>query len=34
VEILKSQLEQQQKRLEEMQEEARHQGYGSAVYDP
>lgn len=34
VETLKSQLEQQQKRLEEMQEEARHQGYSSAVYDP
>ena len=34
VENLKSQLEQQQKSLEEMQEEARHQGYSSAVYDP
>ena len=34
VENLKSQLEQQQKLLEDMQEEARHQGYGSAVYDP
>ena len=34
VETLKSQLEQQLKRLEEMQEEARHQGYSSAVYDP
>lgn len=34
VENLKSQLEQQQKRLEDMQEEARHQGYSSAVYDP
>ena len=34
VETLKSQLEQQQKLLEEMQEEARHQGYSSAVYDP
>jgi len=34
VETLKSQLEQQQKSLEEMQEEARHQGYSSAVYDP
>lgn len=34
VENLKSQVEQQQKRLEDMQEEARHQGYSSAVYDP
>jgi hypothetical protein len=34
VETLKSQLEQRQKLLEEMQEEARHQGYSSAVYDP
>ena len=34
VETLKSQLQQQQKSLEEMQEEARHQGYSSAVYDP
>ena len=34
VENLKSQLAQQQKRLEDMQEEARHQGYSSAVYDP
>jgi len=34
VEVLKSQLELQQKRLEEMQEMARKQGYGSAVYDP
>lgn len=34
VENFKSQLAEQQKRLEEMQEEARHQGYSSAVYDP
>ncbi|HLZ41234.1 MAG TPA: hypothetical protein VKQ11_09745 [Candidatus Sulfotelmatobacter sp.] len=34
VENLKSQLSQQQKALEDMQEEARHQGYSSAVYDP
>ncbi|HEV3513651.1 MAG TPA: hypothetical protein VGS05_18220 [Candidatus Sulfotelmatobacter sp.] len=34
VENLKSQLDQQQKRLEDMQEQARHQGYSSAVYDP
>jgi len=34
VETLKSQLQQQQKILEEMQEEARNQGYSSAVYDP
>ena len=34
VENLKSQLDQQQKRLEDMQEEARHQGYSSTVYDP
>ena len=34
VESMKSQLSQLQKRLEEMQEAARHQGYGSSVYDP
>jgi predicted RNase H-like nuclease (RuvC/YqgF family) len=34
VERLKSQLEDQQKRLEDMQEQARKQGYGSSVYDP
>jgi len=34
VENLKSQLAQQQKHLEDMQEAARHQGYSSAVYDP
>jgi hypothetical protein len=31
---MKAQLEDQQKRLEDMQEAARQQGYGSAVYDP
>ncbi len=34
VENLKSQLAQQQKHLEDLQEAARHQGYSSAVYDP
>jgi pentapeptide MXKDX repeat protein len=34
VETMKAQLEQQQKRLEDMQEAARKQGFGSAVYDP
>ena len=34
VEMLNHQLEQQQKRLEELQESARRQGFGSAVYDP
>ena len=34
VEVMKQQLEQQQKRLEEMQEMARRQGFGSSVYDP
>ena len=34
VEIMKSQLSELQKRLEEMQETARKQGYGSSVYDP
>jgi len=34
VEVMKTQLEEQQKRLEEMQEAARKQGYGSSVYDP
>jgi predicted RNase H-like nuclease (RuvC/YqgF family) len=34
VETLNHQLEQQQKRLEELQESARKQGFGSAVYDP
>jgi len=34
VEVMKVQLEQQQKHLEEMQESARKQGYGNSVYDP
>jgi hypothetical protein len=34
LEIMKSQLNDSQKRLEEMQETARKQGYGSSVYDP
>lgn len=34
VEIMKTQLEQQQKHLEEMQESARRQGFGNSVYDP
>ena len=34
VETMNHQLEQQQKRLEELQESARKQGFGSAVYDP
>lgn len=34
VETMKAQLEQQQKRLEEMQETARKAGFGSSVYDP
>ncbi len=34
VESMKAQLEGQQKRLEELQEAARQQGYGSSVYDP
>lgn len=34
VETMKAQLEEQKKRLEEMQESARKQGFGSAVYDP
>ena len=34
VENMKSELSQLQKRLEEMQETARHQGYTSIVYDP
>ena len=33
-ETMKEQLAQQQKRLEEMQETARRQGFGSSVYDP
>jgi hypothetical protein len=34
VEMMKAQLEQQQKYLEDMQEACRKQGYGSSVYDP
>ncbi|HUA16088.1 MAG TPA: hypothetical protein VMG31_12390 [Verrucomicrobiae bacterium] len=34
VESLKAEVEQQQKALEDMQEAARKQGYGSSVYDP
>ncbi len=34
VETMKAQLEEQQHRLEEMQESARKQGFGSSIYDP
>lgn len=34
VEQMRSQLETQKQRLQEMQESARQQGYGSSVYDP
>jgi hypothetical protein len=34
VDSMKAQLEQQQKSLEEMQESARKEGFGSSVYDP
>ena len=34
VESMKSQLEEQQKALEAMQESARKEGFGSTVYDP
>jgi hypothetical protein len=34
VETMKGQLEQQQKMLEDLQDRARKQGYGSSVYDP
>lgn len=34
LEIMKSQLTELQKRLDEMQDAARRQGYGSSVYDP
>lgn len=34
IEQMQAQLEQQTRRLEEMQEAARRQGYGSSVYDP
>ena len=31
---MQTQMEEQKKRLDEMQESARRQGYGSSVYDP
>jgi hypothetical protein len=31
---MKAQLDEQQKRLEDMQEAARKQGYGNSIYDP
>jgi hypothetical protein len=34
VDTMKAQLEEQQKKLEDMQESARRQGFGSQVYDP
>lgn len=34
VEVMKQQLAEQQKRLEDLQEAARRQGFGSSVYDP
>ena len=34
VENMQAQLEEQKKRLDEMQESARKQGYGSSIYDP
>ncbi len=34
VERMQTQMEEQKKRLDEMQESARRQGYGSSVYDP
>jgi hypothetical protein len=34
VETMKAQLEEQQKHLEDLQDQARKQGYGSSVYDP
>lgn len=34
LEVLKDQLDQQRKHLEELQESARKQGFGSSVYDP
>jgi hypothetical protein len=34
VERMQAQLEEQKKKLEDMQESARRQGYGSSVYDP
>jgi hypothetical protein len=34
IERMQAQLEEQKKRLDEMQESARRQGYGSSIYDP
>jgi hypothetical protein len=34
VEVMTQQLDEQQKRLEDLQESARKQGFGSSVYDP
>jgi len=34
VEVMKQQLDEQQRRLEDLQESARKQGFGSAVYEP
>jgi predicted ribosome quality control (RQC) complex YloA/Tae2 family protein len=34
VERMQAQLQEQKRRLEEMQDSARKQGYGSSVYDP
>jgi len=34
VEQMKAQLEDKKKNLEEMQESARKQGYGTSIYDP
>jgi division protein CdvB (Snf7/Vps24/ESCRT-III family) len=34
VDQMRAQLENQKKRLQDMQESARRQGYGNAVYDP
>jgi hypothetical protein len=34
VEVMKQQLEEQEKRLEDLQESARKQGFGSSVYEP
>ena len=34
VDVMKQQLDQQQKRLEDLQDQARKQGFGSSVYDP
>jgi predicted RNase H-like nuclease (RuvC/YqgF family) len=34
VEVMKQQLEEQEKRMEDLQESARKQGFGSSVYEP